>query len=357
MAAKTTVTLLHKNCGRNCNICAYGPAGAIGYDQIATITDTLMRQGYRVHLFDFQIKSESIAIFRRTRQFEGKNPGWMNVNPDFEPTPEELDYINQLQTALVTSLHGSTPEIHRRASGKDDWAEIVRFLEDYPRRYRRPLGINYVVSRHNLQDLEAMMTFGERFNLAFLEFIPMGYSGNAVARMGPDAILSAEEKYQAYRTVIEHGAGRPFAVELDAIWGPDFVRDPVPKCRFFAPALPDEYCNAGINHFAIRLNDLKVFPCPCMAGIDELAAGIFDGERLVIEDNWMDHKDRFGEPCQSCDKREVCRGGCRLTAMSDYQISHQQFDRFAGFDNCLYALAQRYGMPAVEDPVAALLRG
>lgn len=343
MTEKTTVTLLHKNCGRNCSICAYGDLAPIDYERIATIVDALMADGYLVHLYDFQVEPESIAIFRRTRQFERKNPGWLNVNPDFDPNPDDLAYVNQLQTALVISLHGSTPEIHRHASGKDDWAEIVRFLDDYPRRYRRPLGINYVVSRHNQYDIEAMIDFGQRFDLAFLELIPMGYSGNAIARLGKDAVLTAEEKYQAYRVVLDNAVGRPFSVELDAIWGPDFVRDPLPRCRFFASALAGEYCNAGINQLAIRLNDLKVFPCPCMASLDELAAGFFDGRGLVVEDNWMAHGDQIGEPCKSCDKYAVCRGGCRLTAMSDHIIAHQQHDRFAGFESCLYALTQRFG--------------
>jgi hypothetical protein len=33
------------------------------------------------------------------------------------------------------------------------------------------------------------------------------------------------------------------------------------------------YCNAGLNHYAVLLDGTKVFLCPCIAGIEELAIG------------------------------------------------------------------------------------
>jgi radical SAM protein with 4Fe4S-binding SPASM domain len=170
--------------------------------------------------------------------------------------------------------------------------------------------------------------------------IPLGYSGNAVGTLGHDAILSADDKRRVHALVTRLKADTPYQLELDAIWGPDFANDPAPQCRFFAPPLPGTYCNAGINHWAIRLNDLRVFPCPCMAGVDDLAVGTFDGQELHVDENWLSHKSRIEEPCQSCDKFAACQGGCRLTAMSDFRIAHGRANRFAGFDTCLYHLAR-----------------
>ncbi|MEE8408128.1 MAG: SPASM domain-containing protein [Myxococcota bacterium] len=339
---RTTITLVHKNCSHNCSFCAYGKSDPVGYGEVQNAVETLMRQGYRVHLYDFDVGPESLSVYRLTRQFEGCNPGWLNVLPEFDPSPEDLDYINHLRTAIAISLHGSTPEVHRRASGKNNWGDIVAFIRRYPERYRLPLGINYVVSRRNLDDMAPMIELCLQFKLEFLEFIPMGYSGNAVARMGPDAILSSEEKHRAWRTVADHRDSVPFEIEMDAIWGPDFDNDAAAACRFFASPVSGTYCNAGINHFAIRLNDRKVFPCPCMAGIDELAIGEFDNDELKIGENWLQDSDRFAEPCASCDRFSSCRGGCRLTAISDYCIAHGTYDRYAGFDDCLFRLTRQH---------------
>lgn len=340
---KTTVTLVHKNCGRNCRICAYGKLDPIGYGEVQRVAETLMRQGYQVHLYDFEIGDESIALFRRTRQFERRNPGWMNVTSDFDPNEQDLTYINQLRTAIAISLHGSTAEVHRKSSGKHDYDDIVNFIKTYPRKYALPLGINYVVSRHNLEDMRAMVELCKGFEVEFLEFIPLGYSGNVVDVMGKSAVLGTDEKYRARQVVAEYRDQVDFAVEMDAIWGPDFLSDPHAVCRFFAAALPNNYCNAGVNHIAIRLNDMKVFPCPCMAGMDGMAIGDFDGEKIQIEENWLEHRGRIGEPCRSCDQFARCQGGCRLTAMSDHQIEHGEVDRYAGFRDCLYNLAKQRG--------------
>jgi radical SAM protein with 4Fe4S-binding SPASM domain len=331
----------HKNCGRACRICAYGKLDPIGYDVVRRSAETLMRQGYRVHLYDFHIGPQSIAVFRRTRQFEGRNPGWMNVGPDFDPSPDDLGYVNSLRTVIAISLHGSSAEVHRVASGKNDWHAIVDFIRRYPTRYRLPLGVNYVVGKHNLGDLPAMIDLCRGFDVDFLELIPLGYSGNAVGQLGADAVLSSEEKRHVWQVVNDHTASVHYALELDDIWGPDFANEPVSACRIFAAPLPNSYCNAGVNHWAIRLNDMQVFPCPCMAGIDAMAVGSFDGTSLRIDDDWLARRERIAEPCRSCDEWDICQGGCRLTAMSDHRVRHGTYDRYAGFEDCLHLLTKR----------------
>jgi radical SAM protein with 4Fe4S-binding SPASM domain len=337
---KTTVTLVHKNCGRNCRICAYGAMAPVDYETVRKVVETLLRQGYRVHLYDFYIRKESIDIFRLTRQFEGRNPGWLNVTPEVDLGPEELAYVNRLRTAVAVSLHGSTEEVHRRSSGKNDFQAIMRFITEFRERFRLRLGVNYVVSRSNVDDLEALIEVARPWGLDFLEIIPLGYSGNAVSVLGHDAVLTVADKRRVHRLVSRRKNDTPYRLELDAIWGPDFDNDPAPQCRFFASAVPGTYCNAGVNHWAIRLNDMQVFPCPCMAGIDSLAIGHFGGQTLDVDQNWLDHKSRIEEPCRSCDKFASCQGGCRLTAMSDFRIAHGRDNRFAGFATCLYNLAR-----------------
>lgn len=338
---KTTVTLVHKNCNRSCRICAYGGMRAVDYTEVRRTIETLLRAGYRVHLYDFYIQKESLALFRLTRQFEGQNPGWLNVTPEFAPDAQDIAYLNTLRTAIAISLHGSTAEVHKRASGQDDYAAIVQFLTTFHARFALRLGINYVVNHDNVADLPAMLALAQKFKLDFLELIPLGYSGNAEVTLGRNATLTADDKRAVHALVTKMQGSLPYRLELDAIWGPDFVNDTAPQCRFFAPAVPGSYCNAGVNHWAIRLNDRKVFPCPCMASIDSLAVGVFDGERLVVGSNWLNDKAQIESPCRECDKFSVCQGGCRLTAMSEYRVAHGTDNRYAGFTGCLHLLAPR----------------
>lgn len=336
---KTTVTLVHKNCDKNCRICAYGAMQAVDYVEVRRVVETLMRRGFRVHLYDFYVRKESILIYRLTRQFEANNPGWLNVTADFDPEPQDLAYLNGLRTAIAISLHGSSSAVHRKASGKDDFEAIVRFLGNFRKRFRLGLGVNCVVSRHNVADLPAMIERCKTFDLDFLELIPLGYSGNATAVLGPSAVLTADDKRAVHRLLTASRAALPFRLELDAIWGPDFVNDESPRCRFFAPPVPGTYCNAGVNHFAIRLNDMQVFPCPCMAGIDSMAVGRFDGHDNASFAAFLANRQRLEEPCRSCDRFADCQGGCRLTAMSDFRIAHGRDNPCAGFSSCLYNLA------------------
>lgn len=339
----TRITLVHKNCARNCPICGYGRTAPVGYDRTERVVDGLMRHGFPVHLYDLEPCAQSVAIYRRTRQYELPNPGWLNVTCDFDPAgAEALAYLNTLDTAMVMSLHGSTPEVHRRSSGRDDWHAIVRFITAYPERFRLPFGINFVVSRYNLDDLDATIDWCQQItHLEFLELIPFGVSGNATS-LGCGPELRNEDKRRVLEVVTRRrSGGLPFALEMDALWGPDYASDPSSVCRFFAKPLRRSYCNAGLNHFAVRLNDNKVFPGPCMATIDELAVGeLTEGFELRIEGEWWHRRDGIGEPCASCDRLAGCQGGCRLSAISNHRAARGSLDRFAGFCDCLYHLTR-----------------
>ncbi len=336
---KKTVTLVHKNCRRSCSLCAYGPAEPVDYGVIAGTAQRLMEKGYGVHLYDFHVNTRSVEIFRITKQFEGENPEWLNVTADFSLKGDDLAYVNSLNTTVVISLHGSRSEIHLRAGGIDDYDDIVRFIGGFHRHFTLTLGINYVVSGLNIDDIEDMMKLcREERSIDFIEFIPFGFAGTARRTLGRRAILDVSDTYRAYRTIMSFHGKVPFHVELDACWGPDFVHSPEKKCWFFARPLADRFCNAGVSHYALRLHDMKVFPCPCMTEMDELSIGFYDGRDLRIEWNWMEELERCEPPCRGCELFRVCRGGCRVPAILDSTLEGGSMNRFAGFLRCLHML-------------------
>ncbi|MGM5481843.1 MAG: SPASM domain-containing protein [Nanobdellota archaeon] len=332
-----TITLVHKNCQRNCNICCYGGSSPVGYKKISQIVKILKKQGYFVHLFDFNINHESIEIFRKTKQFERSNPEWLNINPEFSPDEKDLRYMNSLKTNIVISLHGHNQKLHKYSSGKNDFNKIVNYIKKSHRDHIQTIGVNFVVNKKNKNHIKDMLDFAEKnLPINFVELIPLCYSGNAKKNLGEDSILTGKERYEIYKKIKENYGKYSFTIELDSIWGPDNPENKR-KCWFFAPPLKNHYCNAGKNHIAIRLEDMKIFPCPCMSAVDEFSIGNFDGKNINIKNNLINF-DKIKEPCASCEYFNICKGGCRLIAVSDKLVKTGTFDRHAGQENCLYLM-------------------
>lgn len=334
------VTLVHKNCHRNCNICSYGDAAPVDYGQVGEIVDVLEDQGLNVHLFDFEVTHETLDMYDRTRQFRRPNPGWINVTASFPLTDESLARVKKLRANVAISLHGSTPELHRISSNKNDFNSILRFMRKFNALTGRKLIVNYVVNKRTVDDMQPFMELCSELPVDYVEFIPLGFTGHAVTRLGRDYILSDDERFEAFCHVLASIERYPFEVGLDSVWGPDFLLDKHRQCTFFNKPTGLAYCNAGINQVGLRVNDGKVFPCPCMAGLDDFAMGEFDGKEFIVNNDWRHDYQDLEEPCASCDKLRLCFGGCRLYVIVDHLLRTGEFNPQAGYPGCLYQMAK-----------------
>lgn len=333
-----TLTLMNLSCPNNCRHCSYGQLNPVGHDEIARLATTLAAGGWQVHFYDMHVTARSIEIFRLTRQFERPNPGWLNVNCDFDPTLADAAYLNTLQLALVLSLHGSRPELHELISGRPgEFDAIIAALRRLRPRIARQLGVNYVVHNKNVDDIPAFVAFArEHLPVDFVEFINLGYGGNSVSALDPSFALDEAAFLRAYRYVRNEKRRARKYVRLDAPWGPDFADVTPAQCAFFAPPVPERFCNAGRNHFALRADTGEVFPCPTMATIPEARVGRLEGDTLVIDRNWILDDSALEAPCDTCDRRALCGGGCRSVALCDNFLDPTRHSLWRGFTFCLY---------------------
>ncbi|MFH1808184.1 MAG: SPASM domain-containing protein [Pseudomonadota bacterium] len=336
------VTLVHKNCRRNCNICNYGAAAPIDYARLGEMVDVLEAHGLLVHLFDFEVTRDTLAMYQRTGQFRRPNPGWINVTASFRVDEEVLAILKRLRANIAISLHGSTAELHRISSGKNDFGSILRFMRRFHDVSGRKLIVNYVVNKKTLSDMQPFLEMCRELPVDYVEFIPMGYTGHAATRLGRDFVLSDEERFEAFCIVLASEDRYPFDVGLDAVWGPDFIVDRHKQCYFFNQPSGTGYCNAGLNHVGLRVEDGQVFPCPCMAGLDDFAMGSFDGQAFVVDRDWRQRYQDLEEPCASCDKLRICFGGCRLYVIVDHLLRTGEFNPQAGYPGCFYRMARAH---------------
>lgn len=105
--------------------------------------------------------------------------------------------------------------------------------------------------------------------------------------------------------------------EILSVWGLDLSS----KEAFQRQTRRDLYCESGWTELAISA-DLELFPCVASLRTS-FKAGDLRRDRLV--DLWRESetlewfRSELGrvaerEPCRRCDYRDICGGGCRLTA-------------------------------------------
>jgi radical SAM protein with 4Fe4S-binding SPASM domain len=334
---------MNLSCPNNCNHCSYGRLRPVDFAELERLAEKLSATGWRVHFYDMHVTASSIGIFRSTRQFEVMNPGWLNVNCDFDPSFADAAYLSTLQTAILLSLHGSRPEVHGLLSGRpEEHGDIVAALRRLRQQVRLRLGINYVVHAKNIDDIPAMIAFArEHLPVDFIEFINLGYGGNSLTSLDPSFALDQDAFRRAYQHLRREKKRARRYVQLDAQWGPDFVDVAVPQCTIFAPPVPDHYCNAGRSHFALRADTGEVFPCPTMATLPATRVGRLVDGAIVIDNNWILADDRLEAPCADCDRRALCGGGCRAIALCDNHLDGSRQSLWRGFANCLYQAHRR----------------
>lgn len=344
--ASTTITVMRLSCPLACRHCGYGTYNPVPLATIEELVREIMAAGHLAHFYDMRVTAESLAIMRLTRQFERPSPGWLNVTADFSPSPEDLAYLNGLDLSVLVSLHGSTPALHALLSGREhEHARIVATLRRLRTELRLPLGINYVVHRHNVDDLPAMVEWTRsELPVDFIELINLGFGGSSLTHLDPSFALDAAAALRAYEHVRRLQKRFPRFVQLDAQWGPDFVGVAPRACGIFAAPSSDQYCNAGVTHFALRTDTREVLACPTLATVPAARLGRWENGELVLEHDWAQLTAELGEPCRSCDKRAACGGGCRAIAYCDTALAGEMPEPArlaAGFGHCPYQAYRR----------------
>lgn len=341
-----TVTIVNPSCKLSCHHCGYPEFTETDAKEISQIIESLQREGHDVKLYDMDITESSLELFKQTGQYDDpKGFGWMNITESLDLNEKTLGELEKMTVGFCISLHGPTADISSRLAAPK--ARHERLLGQYKKLKDnlpdKPVGLAMVIHNGNINYIDSMVELGEELNVDFLEFINILYAGCAPKKMSPTSFLSERDLKKALNNIQTASKYAPFEIQLDSTWGPTSdIISPVTvipeanyrNCGMFAPALDDKFCNAGYNHMGVRADNRLVFPCPGMSYYPELAMGHMDKDgKISIKDNWIKSPVEQ-EPCKPCESYDACKGGCRISAISEGLRLTGKIDRYAGQKNC-----------------------
>lgn len=205
------------------------------------------------------------------------------------------------------SFQGSTEPIAEKISGTKTHAQKLRVLEWLKSR-RVGVTLNFVLHRHNLDQMDEMLAIAESSSATRIEFANVQYYGWGFANR--DLLLPTRPQLDKFlanvRTAEERLRGR---IRVEYVVPDYYAKYPKPcmggwgrKVMLIAPngnALP---CHAAGVIPGLRFENAK----------DKSLRDIWetsDAFQKFRGESWMQ------EPCKSCDRRAQDFGGCRCQAL------------------------------------------
>jgi radical SAM protein with 4Fe4S-binding SPASM domain len=287
-------------------------------------------------------------MFRLTGQFEGNSEaGWLNVTESFSPSADDIDTLKDMSMGLYLSLHGPSPEISSLITGSParHTKLLDKFLQLRELLPEKPVGLAMVVHKGNIDSIERMTELAAKWRVDFLEFLNLLILGRADACLRKYAMDDSDMR-RALKIISSLARTAPVEMQLDYTWGPSehlisfgslAPRAMDRRCSMHAPPAGRRYCNAGINHVGLRLDNLKLYPCPGMTLYDSLSCGQYKDGELIINNPWTESLSP-GAPCSECSEKRVCLGGCRCAAIADGLRLTGRLDPSFGQASCARSL-------------------
>ena len=208
---------------------------------------------------------------------------------------------------IQLSFQGAREETANEISGTKSHAQKLRVL-DWLRRHRVALTLNFVIHRHNIDQLEEMLALAESSCATRIEFANVQYYGWAFANR--ENLLPTRVQLDQSLTLIKREQERlQGRIRVEYVVPDYYAKYPKPcmggwgrKLMLITPSGDALPCHAaqvipGLSYENVKDRSLRE--------IWEQSAAFqkFRGEA------WMQ------EPCKTCDRRELDFGGCRCQAL------------------------------------------
>ncbi|MGA2151631.1 MAG: SPASM domain-containing protein, partial [Geobacteraceae bacterium] len=172
------------------------------------------------------------------------------------------------------------------------------------------VGVNFVVTRQNFDQLDAVLSFAGERGLTDVEFLRLKPTGRGKQDYFERRLTPAQNR-QFYPMIRSYSREYKVPAKIDCSFVPMFCWHSPDKM------LMEQFsvygCEAGNVLLGVR-SDGRFAGCSFLSG----EASIFDLPRLW---NGSEHlsrlrawPDQAPEPCRSCDYLEICKGGCRAVA-------------------------------------------
>jgi PqqA peptide cyclase len=208
---------------------------------------------------------------------------------------------------IQLSFQGAREELANEISGANSHAQKLRVL-DWVKQHRVALTLNFVIHRHNIDQLEEMVALAESSCATRIEFANVQYYGWAFANR--ENLLPTREQLDQSLTLIKREEERlQGRIRIEYVVPDYYAKYPKPcmggwgrKLMLITPSGDALPCHAAQVIPGLTFENVKD---RSLREIWERSAAFqkFRGE------DWMQ------EPCKTCDRREQDFGGCRCQAL------------------------------------------
>ncbi|MDP9340308.1 MAG: pyrroloquinoline quinone biosynthesis protein PqqE [Acidobacteriota bacterium] len=205
------------------------------------------------------------------------------------------------------SFQDARPEIASEISGTTTHVQKLRVLE-WLRAHRLAVTLNFVIHRHNIQQLEEMLAIAEGSCASRVEFANVQYYGWAFANR--ENLLPTRAQLDSSLEILKSAQER--------------LRGKI-RIEYVVPDYYAKYPKACMGGWGRKLMLVvpggDVLPCHAARVIPGLT---FDNVKdRSLREIWVNSsafqkfrgEDWMQQPCKTCDRREVDFGGCRCQAM------------------------------------------
>jgi radical SAM protein with 4Fe4S-binding SPASM domain len=172
------------------------------------------------------------------------------------------------------------------------------------------VGVNFVVTRQNFEQLDEVLSFAGQRGLTDVEFLRLKPSGRGKLEYF-DRRLTPAQNRKFYPTIRNLSEAYNVPAKIDCSFVPMFCWHKPDK------ALMEQFsvygCEAGNVLLGVR-SDGRFAGCSFLSGEESILdlPRLWNGsEHLLRLREWSD---RAPEPCRSCGYLEICKGGCRAVS-------------------------------------------
>src|SRR5208283_1850309 len=205
------------------------------------------------------------------------------------------------------SVHGQ--ESLKESGGLHAFAENLRAV-DLLLEAGVSVGLNYVVTRQNFDQLKVVLTYAGERGLTDVEFLRLKPSGRGRLDYF-ERRLTPVQNQEFYPMIRDFSGEYGVPAKIDCSFVPMFCWHRPDKIMM------DQFsvygCEAGNVLLGVR-SDGRFAGCSFLSGEES----IFELPRLWSSSEYLSRlrkwPDQAPEPCRSCDYLDICKGGCRAVA-------------------------------------------
>lgn len=338
--------VVHQNCRYNCRHCFISTKDPATDEEATQVAQQLTDQGYGVSLWTSSMEvdgaldlANSFGPWRAPNgapdcsiELRDSMPHFMDDAPD--------------AARFGFSLHGHTPELHHLlVRGSGNFEKVVEALKEAKTRGIKDYYVHHVVHKKNYKYLDEFSELMADLGVPHYFITKMVGSPLAMANV-PHLLLDPEEIHEIVRAgnrLREEYRGHMFVTLSEYGFGKLLTKK---RYRFIkglcaiSPMQIRHHCAAGNNLYAVSARTKDVYPCRFFTNAEECKVGHVndDGKLELDEHNWKqdfsDNIKNIEEPCRSCGILKWCGGGCRATAMAEYNQLVGGWNPYAGLKSC-----------------------